>query len=143
MMPKLKDLMTKDVVTVDAGTTVFDVAQLMNDKGVGCVVVMEGQMPRGIVTERDFVRRIIAKRRPFDTKISAVMSKPLITIDHDASFKEAARMMTNHRIRRLPVFEGNRMVGIIAASDFVRHLSKKTITEEILHAIARSPLTPV
>jgi CBS domain-containing protein len=142
-MPTVKDLMTKRVITIDVHRTVFDAAELMSNKGVGCLVIMEGEMPRGIITERDFVRRVVAKKRPLDTKISEIMSKPLIAISPDASLKEAARTMTNNRIRRLPVLEGNRLVGIIVTSDFVRQLSKKTITEEILQAIARFPLTPV
>lgn len=142
-MPTVKDLMTKRVITIDVHRTVFDAAELMSNKGVGCLVIMEGEMPRGIVTERDFVRRVVAKKKPLDIKISEIMSKPLITISSDASLKEAARTMTNNRIRRLPVLEGNRLVGIIVTSDFVRQLSKKTITEEILQAIARFPLSPV
>jgi CBS domain-containing protein len=143
MMPTVKDFMTKTVITIDVHRTVFDAAELMSYKGVGCLVIMEGEMPRGIVTERDFVRRVVAKKRPLDIKISEIMSKTLITISPDASLKEAARTMTNNRIRRLPVLEGNRLVGIIVASDFVRQLSKKTITEEILQAITRFPLSPV
>jgi CBS domain-containing protein len=142
-MQTVKNLMTKRVITIDVHRTVFDAAELMSNKGVGCLVIMEGEMPRGIVTERDFVRRVVAKKRPLNIKISEIMSKPLITISSDASLKEAARTMTNNRIRRLPVLEGNRLFGIIVTSDFVRQLSKKTITEEILQAIARFPLTPV
>ncbi len=142
-MKTVKDLMTKEVVTIDSSKTVFEAAQLMNSRGTSCLVVLEGQMPRGIITERDLVRRVIAQKRPLDTRISTIMSKPLITIDHDASPKEAARMMTANRVRRLPVLDGDKLIGIIAASDFVRDLSKKTITEDILRAITRYPLTPV
>jgi CBS domain-containing protein len=113
----------------------------MSQKEVGDVVVLEGKMPRGIVTERDFVRRVVAKKRPLDTKISDVMSKPLITISPDASLKEAARKMVNKGIRRLPVVKQHKLVGIIVVSDFARHLSKKTLAEGILEAIWRHPVT--
>jgi CBS domain-containing protein len=142
-MPKVKDLMTKNVATIDSYKTVFEAAELMSARGVGDLVVMEGKMPRGIVTERDFVRRIVAKKKPLDIKISDIMSKPLITIDPDASLNEAARKMVNNKIRRLPVLKEDELVGIIAASDFARQISKKTITEEILSAIGRYPLTDV
>jgi CBS domain-containing protein len=141
IMPKVKDFMTKGVLTIDAEKTVFEAAELMSQKEVGDVVVLEGEMPRGIVTERDFVRRVVAKKRPLDTKISDVMSKPLITISPDASLKEAARKMVNEGIRRLPVVKQHRLVGIIVVSDFARHLSKKTLTEGILEAIWRHPAT--
>jgi CBS domain-containing protein len=140
-MAKVKDLMTKNVITIDAQKTVFEAAQLMSDKGVGDLVVCEDNSPKGIVTERDFVRRVVAKRRPLDTKVSEIMSQPLITIDPDALVKVAAREMANNRIRRLPVLSENELVGIIAASDFARHLGKKTFTEGLLEAIWRYPMT--
>jgi CBS domain-containing protein len=102
---------------------------------------LKGEIPRGIVTERDFVRRVAAKKTPLDSKISDVMSRPLITIDPDASLKEAARKMVKRGIRRLPVVEQHKLVGIIVVSDFARHLSKKTLTEGILEAIWRQPMT--
>ena len=140
-MTKVKDLMTKNVITIDAQKTVFEAAELMSDRGVGDLVVLDDKSPKGIVTERDFVRRVVAKRRPLDIKVSEIMSKPLITIDPDAPVKEAARKMANNRIRRLPVLKENELVGIIAASDFARHLGKKTFTEGLLEAIWRYPMT--
>jgi CBS domain-containing protein len=104
-------------------------------------VVLKGEIPRGIVTERDFVRRVVARKTPLDTKISDVMTKPLITISPDASLKEAARKMVNSGIRRLPVVKQHKLVGIIVVSDFARHLSKRTLTEGILEAIWRHPVT--
>jgi CBS domain-containing protein len=141
VMPKVKDFMTKGVLTVDEEKTIFEAAELMSQKEVGDVVVLKGEIPRGIVTERDFVRRVVAKKTPLDAKISDVMSKPLITISPEASLKEAARKMLNRGIRRLPVVEQHKLVGIIVVSDFARHLSKKTLTEGILEAIWRHPMT--
>jgi len=141
VMPKVKDFMTKGVLTIDAEKTIFEAAELMSQKEVGDVVVVKGEIPRGIVTERDFVRRVVAKKRPLDTKISDIMSKPLITIAPEASLKEAARKMVNKGIRRLPVVEQHKLVGIIVVSDFARHLSKKTLTEGILESIWRRPMT--
>jgi CBS domain-containing protein len=113
----------------------------MSQKEVGDVIVVDIEMPIGIVTERDIVRRVVAKERPATTKVSDVMSKPLITISPDASLKEAARTMVNHRIRRLPVLKEHKLVGILVVSDFARHLSKKSLTENILEAIWRYPVT--
>jgi CBS domain-containing protein len=141
VMPKVKDFMTKGVLTIDEEKTIFEAAELMSQKEVGDVVVLNGEIPRGIVTERDFVRRVVAKKRPLDAKISDVMSKPLIIIGPEASLKEAARKMVNNRIRRLPVVKQHKLVGIIAVSDFARHLSRKTLTEGILEAIWRHPVT--
>jgi CBS domain-containing protein len=140
-MPKVRDFMTRGVLTIDSEKTILEAAELMSQKEVGDVVVLKGEIPRGIVTERDFVRRVVARKTPLDTKISDVMTKPLITISPDASLKEAARKMVNSGIRRLPVVKQHKLVGIIVVSDFARHLSKKTLTEGILEAIWRHPVT--
>jgi CBS domain-containing protein len=138
-MPKVKDFMTKGVLTIDSQKTIVEAAELMSLKDVGDIIVTGAHTPRGIVTERDFVRRVIAKRRPLDMKISDIMSTPLITIEPDASLNQAARKMINNRIRRLPVMERHNLVGIIVVSDFARHLCKKTLTESMLEAIWRQP----
>lgn len=136
-MPSIKDIMTKNVITIDLNKTVFDAAVLMSEKELGCLVVIDDETPIGIVTERDFVRRVVAKKIHLDTKISEIMSKPLITVDADISDKDAARLMIKNKIRRLPVMNEAKLVGIVVASDFARQLSRKTITEEILDAMAR------
>jgi len=138
-MPSVKDFMTKDIITIDIQKTILATAMLMSEKMIGCVVITDGKMPVGIATERDFVRRVVARNLSPDMKISEIMSKPLITIDPDSSLRDAARLMLKHKVRRLPVIKENRLVGIIVASDFARQLSKKTITEEILDVLARYP----
>jgi len=137
-MPKVKDVMTKTVITVEANKTVTEAAALMAENDVGNLIVMDDNTPIGIVTERDFVRRVLAKEKPSKTKISEVMSTPLRVIDPGASLKEAARRMVRKRIRRLPVIKDNKLVGIITTTDFARHLGKKTFTDDILEAIGRS-----
>jgi len=139
IMPTVKDIMTKDVVSIGVDDSVFEAAVLMSSNLVGCLVIMDGEVPIGIITERDFVRRVVAKKMPLNTKVSEIMSKSLITVDPDASLKEAARLMSTNKIRRLPVVKQNRLVGIVVAADFVRNLGKKTISEEILEAMGRYP----
>jgi predicted transcriptional regulator len=99
---------------------------------------MENNTPVGIVTERDFVRRVIAMGKSTTTRVSEVMSTPLRVIDPEAPIKEAARRMVNKGIRRLAVIENNKLVGIITATDFARHLGKKTLSDDILEAMGRS-----
>ena len=74
-----------------------------------------------------------------ETKVSEIMSKSIIMIHPDASLKEAARIMSSNKIRRLPVLKQNKLVGIVVASDFVRNLGKKSVSEEILEAMGRYP----
>ena len=137
-MTKVKDVMTKTVITIESNKTVIEGAALMAENNVGNLIVMKDNMPIGIVTERDFVRRVIAEDKPLKTKISEVMSMPLRVIDPHAPLKEAARRMVSKKIRRLAVINDTKLVGIITATDFARHLSKKTFTDDILEAIGRS-----
>ena len=130
--------MTKNVITIDASKTVIEAADLMSQNNVGDLVVMDKDTPVGIVTERDLVRRVLAERKSLNIKVSEVMTTPLRVIDPDAPLKEAARRMVNKGIRRLPVIKDNQLVGIITATDFARHLSKKTLTDGLLEAIGRS-----
>ena len=92
-----------------------------------------------MVTERDIVRRIVAKKLPYDVKVYEIMTTNLVTVDPDVSLKDAARLMSSNRITRLPVVKQNKLVGIVGASDFVRNLGKKSVTEEILDAMGRYP----
>jgi len=137
-MTKVKDVMTKTVITIESNKTVIEAATLMAENDVGNLIVMKDSVPLGIVTERDFVRRVIAEDKPLKTKISEVMSMPLRVIDPHAPLKEAARRMVSKKIRRLAVINDTKLVGIITATDFARHLSKKTFTDDILEAIGRS-----
>ena len=139
-MPTVRDFMSKNVITIDAQGTVLEAAKLMHQQDVGDLVVMEGVVAKGIVTERDLVRRVMAQKKPLDTKVSAVMSDPLITIDEESPLRDAARKMVKYKIRRLPVTRNNVLVGIIATSDFARHLSKKSFSEVMLAAMSRYPL---
>ncbi len=138
-MPAIKDIMTKEVVTIDVNKTVFDAAELMSNKGVGCVIVVVQGFPVGIITERDMVKRVVAKRSSIDQKVTEVMTKTLITVEPETSLKEAARVMSSNGIRRLPVLKNNKLVGIVVATDFVRNVGKKTTTEEILSSLGKSP----
>ena len=138
-MTSVKDIMIKDVVTITVDKTVFEAAELMDSKGIGCLIIVQGETPVGIVTERDFVRRIIAKKLPFDIKVSEIMTKSLVAVDPDVSLKDAARLMSSNKIRRLPVVKQKKLVGIVVASDFIRNLGKKTVTEELFDAMGRYP----
>ncbi len=139
-MPTVRDFMTTNVITIDCNRTVLEAAKLMHQQDVGDLVVMEGKKPKGIVTERDLVRRVMAQKKSLETKINEVMSFPLITIEEDSSIKEAARKMVKYKIRRLPVTKKAVLVGIIATSDFARHISKRSFSETMIAAMSRYPL---
>ena len=142
-MPTVKDIMTKSVITIEVDKTVFEAAKLMSSEGIGCLVVTQNDVAVGIVTEKDFLRRVIAQRISVDVKISEIMSKSLITVDPDLSIRDAARLMSANNIRRLPVVKKNVLVGILAASDLARQIGNKSVGEEILEEVARLPPGPL
>ena len=129
-MLKVKEVM-KPVINVGPNRTVSEAARLMKESDRGSLLIVDGKITVGIITERDLVIRVIAKNLSHTTSVSEVMSSPLVTINANATLKKAARIMGEHNIRRLPVVEGGGVAGILVASDVLRQLSKKTLTEKI------------
>lgn len=116
----VKDIMKKPVFSMDSSMTVKDAAEMMEDTKVGCVVVTENNAVIGILTERDFVRKIVSQGKPFSTKIKDVMSSPLIVINPDETVWELAELMKQKRIHKVPVVEKGKLVGIVTATDLTR-----------------------
>ena len=116
----VKDIMKKDVISMDESMSVQEAAEMMDKKNVGSIIVTRKNDPVGILTERDFVTKIAAEGRPLFTTISGVMSFPLTLIDVDETVWEAAELMKNKSIHKLPVQDGNKIVGIVTTTDIVR-----------------------
>jgi CBS domain-containing protein len=116
----VKDIMTKSLVTVDSSATVNEAAKIMEKAKVGSVLVMEKNIPVGIMTDRDFAIRIAAHAYPIHTKVKQVMSSPLVYVSPDDEAWVAAELMYTRKIRRLPVLDEDELLGIITATDFVR-----------------------
>jgi len=116
----VKDIMSKDTVTISKSTSLQEAAQKMNSSKIGCVIVTDNSNPIGIVTERDFVTKVAAEGRPLFTEIFEVMSSPLITISPDETIWEASEIMKEKGIHKLPVKENDQIVGIVTTSDIVK-----------------------
>ena len=116
----VKDIMKNAVISVDSSMTVKDAAKMMDDAEVGCVIVVENNQPAGILTERDFVRRIAAQEKPLSTPVKEVMSSPLITISPDDTVWELAELMKIKRIHKLPVMDQGRLIGITTSTDLTK-----------------------
>lgn len=108
-----------DVVTAAPDAPIHELATTMRESTVGSVVIVDGDEPVGIVTDRDLTTRVLAERAdPEDLVAEDVMSPELRTIDRDADFYRATETMNNHSVRRLPVVdEGDSLVGIITVDD--------------------------
>ena len=116
---KARDATRKLPVTVSADTTVSDVAELMDHHAVGAVLVTEGERPTGIVTDRDLAVRVLARRLPPDARVDSVMSTDVVTLPADADLREATRLFAEHPVRRLPLVEGGRVVGVLTMDDLM------------------------
>ena len=121
----VKHYMRKEVPTVDEGTSVIDAAKAMMKSSRGFLVVLKKGQPAGIVTEHDFVDKIIVGgKNPAKVLASEIMSSPLITIDPDEDLVKASEVMQQHSIRRLPVVKDGIIYGAITTRDISRALGE-------------------
>lgn len=125
---KVRDIMTRQVVTAGRGTTARELARMMADQGVGSVIIAEGGEPKGIVTDRDLVVYCLAEgRNPDDCTADEIMSTGgllggLAKVDADDDTLEAAKQMGSHKVRRLPVVDQGNVVGVVSAADLASEL---------------------
>lgn len=126
----VRDIMTKQIVMIDHDKSALEAAKTMAEKGISSVfVVMDGQ-PVGIVSERDFIKKICAKELPIaEVKIGDIMSKILTTADPDTPIEVAVQRMVNHKIRRLPIVDDGKIVGIITVTDLAKYLRTTLLLE--------------
>ncbi len=116
-MTTLKDIMTPDLTTVDPRATLKEVATHMKEQGIGNVLIMDGDTLTGIITDRDIVVRAVAYGHDFGTPASDYATGDVFTMTSDTQVEEAAREMSHRQLRRLPVTEGSRVVGIVSLGD--------------------------
>ncbi len=120
----VEDIMSKTLISVNPSTTVLQIAKMMEQGGIGAVLVKENDTHVGIVTDRDFATKIAANGLPFDTPAEKVMSSPLVTIIHTESISDASKVMSSKKIRKLAVTNNGIIVGIITSTDIVNHFSQ-------------------
>ncbi len=136
----IADVMTKSVVSVDSSMNVQETAKMMEDAKVGAVIVMENNTPVGIITDRDFTAKIVAHVYPITAPVKQIMSSPIFSVSSDESIRSAADLMHERGIRKLPVIDNDKVVGIITASDIVNLLAVSTeddIKDIYFHSVAK------
>jgi len=112
------DAMAKKVLTASPNTTVAKAAKMMAERGVGSIIIVKGKKPVGILTERDLLMKVVSVDLiPSRVHVGKIMSTPIISIAPNTDIIEAARMMAKNNVRRLPVVEHGKLVGIVTASD--------------------------
>lgn len=133
MVEVVRDIMTKGVVTVDYDSSALEAARLMTEKGISSLIVQKDGKPLGIITERDFVKKICLKELAVSAvKTSEIMSKIQTTADPETPIEVAVQRMINHKIRRLPVQENGKIIGIITVTDLAKHLRTILLIEGAL-----------
>jgi CBS domain-containing protein len=128
----VKDLMTPDPTTVPPETTVSEAAERMARKDVGPLPIVENDRLVGIVTDRDLVVRVLAEGRdPSSTTVREVASEELVTASVDDDLVTTLELLAKHQVRRLPVIDGDRLVGIVAQADVAREVSSPWVGDVV------------
>jgi len=138
---ELREIMTPGVVTADADADVRGVAQLMRDHNVGSVVICDPDGgPAAMVTDRDLAVRVVADERSGSEPIGEHLSRPLVTGEPEMGLEEAAALMVQHRIRRLPVVAGDELVGIVTLDDIAVRTGNLEVAQRMTHQVIEGAL---
>jgi CBS domain-containing protein len=137
MGTSIKEVMTRDVRACEPNATIADAAKLMAQEDVGPVPIVEDGRLVGIITDRDIVVRVVAEGRdPNATTVKEIASTDLVTVSPSDDLDEVLNLLAERQVRRLPVVEGDRLVGIVAQADVAR-LGKDKKTGEVVEEISR------
>lgn len=118
MAQQVKELMTERPITLDRDASLAEAARLMRDRGIGDVIVVDGEVAKGIVTDRDIVIRGVAEGAdPETTRLGQVVSPELVSVAPDDAVERAIQLMREKAVRRLPVLEGGKPVGVLSLGD--------------------------
>jgi CBS domain-containing protein len=135
----LKSKPGQTVETVTPSTSVLDAVTLMAEKNIGALLVMQDQKIAGMVTERDYARKIILMGRSSkETPVRDIMTSPVMYVRPDQTNEECMALMTDNRVRHLPVVDGGKLIGLISIGDLVKDIisEQKFIIEQLEHYIA-------
>jgi CBS domain-containing protein len=134
---QIRDVMTENPRTCEPSSTIVDCAKVMAREDVGPIPVVEGGRLIGLVTDRDIVVRAVAEGRDVQsTTVGDIASKEVITVTPDADLDRALQLMAQHQVRRIPVVDGDRVVGIVAQADVARAADEEK-TGEVVQQISQ------
>jgi CBS domain-containing protein len=138
MTMKVEEAMIKNVVTLQQDVSAYDAVKLMNENRIGCLVVLQYGQVVGIITERDMLERVLEKcKNPKETNITEIMTKRVIVGKPDMQVAEAAKLMFEKKVKKLPIVEGNRLVGLVTLTDLARMASLDEKTMELIETRER------
>ena len=137
---RISEVMTHDVVTSDAAATLREVGARMRDRNVGSVVVTEGDRPVGVITDRDLALAVVADGVDPVDEVRAHCSRPVVTGEVDMDIEEAAALMVQHRIRRLPVMDDGDLAGIVTIDDLAVRAGDLALAQQMTAEVAKAAL---
>ncbi|MDP8944129.1 MAG: CBS domain-containing protein [Actinomycetota bacterium] len=137
---RLTDVMTHGVVTAETTATLEEVGGLMRDHNVGSVVIVDGDRACGLITDRDLALAVVADGVEPSEPAGAHATRPLVTGQVEMDLEEAAALMVEHRIRRLPVTDGARLAGIVTIDDLAVRAGDLQLAQHMTAAVARGAL---
>ena len=135
----LKTKPSQDVYTIAPSASVFDAVKLMAEKNIGALLVMEGAEVAGILSERDYTRKIaLMSRSSRETTVREIMTSAVMYVRPDQTVDECMALMTENRLRHLPVMDGKQLLGMISIGDLVKDIisEQQFIIEQLEHYIA-------
>lgn len=138
----LKSKSDKTIYTTTPTASVFDAVKLMADKSIGALVVMEGEAIVGLVTERDYARKIVLMARSSkETPVRDIMTSAVMCVRPERTSEECMALMTEHRVRHLPVMDNGKLIGLISIGDLVKDVisEQKFIIQQLEQYIAGKP----
>ena len=132
--------MTESVVTADCSATLREVGELMRDRNVGSVVICDGAYPTGLITDRDLALTAVADGVDTSEPVTKYCTRPLVTCESAMDIEEAAALMVQHRVRRLPVMEGEELAGIVTLDDLAVRSGDLQLAQQMTAAVAKAAL---
>ena len=138
-MAQIRDIMEKNVVTIEHDKTALDAARLISEKDVSFLVILKGDVPVGVLSESDFVKRLAAdNKKASDVIISEIMSSKFRWVEPETEIEVAIQKMLNNNIRRLVILDNNRLAGVITQTDLTGFLRDKLLVDKTIKNIQKN-----
>jgi CBS domain-containing protein len=137
---RISEVMTESVVTADCSASLREVGELMRDRNVGSVVICEHGYPSGLITDRDLALIAVADGVDTGEQVREHATRPLVTAESEMDIEEAAALMVQHRIRRLPVLNGETLAGIVTLDDLAVRAGDLQLAQQMTAEVAKAAL---
>ena len=137
-MGQIRDIMEKNVITIKKDQTAQEAAEIIAEKDISFLVVMNEGMPEGVLSESDFVRKVVAQnKKPSEILVSEIMSYKFRSVGPTTTIEDAVQKMLNNNIRRLLILEDEKLVGVITQTDLASYLRDKILVDGTIKSISQ------